>query len=56
MKQGEMIRMVVQETGEERFYQVSRVYGSDVILRVITQEEAGDNPRSVLVGRIRQAL
>lgn len=55
MKQGETIKMVVQETGEERFYQVSHVSGSDVILRVITQEEAGDSPRLVLVERLRQA-
>jgi hypothetical protein len=46
-------RMVIRETGEEWFYRVDRYYGPlfGSMLRVITAEQAGENPPTVIVDR-----
>jgi hypothetical protein len=38
-------------TGETKYGRIERRYGSDAIVRIISEEEAGPNPRRV---RLRQ--
>lgn len=36
-------------TGAEKFGRIDRVFGDDAIIRIISKEEAGPNPRRVIL-------
>jgi hypothetical protein len=36
-------------SGEMRYGRIDRRYGSDVIIQIVTEEEAGPNPRRITV-------
>ena len=49
MKKGDKIKMLIESTGEVRFYLVVQVLGNQMTLRIITEKEAGENPKTVIV-------
>jgi hypothetical protein len=36
-------------TGEEKYGRIDRVYGCDIVLHLIAKEEAGPNPRRIVM-------
>lgn len=44
-QEGDTVEYVDAYTGETKFGRIERMYGSDAIIRTITKEEAGPNPK-----------
>jgi hypothetical protein len=49
VKRGDRVKTINAESNEPGFYRVERVWGSHVIMRRITEEEAGPNPTLITV-------
>ncbi len=55
MRVGDKIKMVIEESGETRFYRVERIYGSNLVFRKITEKEAGQGANVVTIKRLHHA-
>jgi hypothetical protein len=45
--EGDIVEYVDAKTGETKYGRITKMYGSDAILRVISKEQAGPNPKRI---------